>query len=66
MIWIKYGITGNYYVTAETEAELKEVCEKLGKAPSSIRWHKKYNTWVFRIKSKKTKALLKKEYADFL
>lgn len=56
---IQYGITGNYYATSLEKSELVVLCSQIGKSESSIKWHKKYNCWVFRVKDKKTKDKLK-------
>ena len=56
---ISYGITGNYYATSLVKEELIELCNRIGKSPNSIRWHKKYLTWVFRVKSKTHRRKMK-------
>jgi hypothetical protein len=56
---IQHGITGNYYATSLEKSELVVLCSEIGKAESSIKWHKKYNCWVIRVKDKKTKNKLK-------
>jgi hypothetical protein len=59
---LKYGITGNYYFTSEIKDELIKVCETLNISKERVKFHKKYEIWVLRIKSKKTKILLKEIY----
>ena len=56
---IAYGITGNYYAISPTEEELVEVCQLIGKSPTSVRWNKEYRTWCFRVKQKTHKQKLK-------
>jgi hypothetical protein len=59
---IKYGITGNYYVTSLDKSELVVVCNAIDKSETSIKWHDKYKCWVFRVKDKTTKVKLKKYF----
>jgi len=56
---LKHGITGNFYVTSLEKSELVDLCKIIDKSTSSIKWHKKYKCWVFRVKDAKTKIKLK-------
>ncbi len=47
----KVGLGGNYYYTSLNKNELVNICNIIGKAPSSIYWNDKYKTYVIRIKS---------------
>jgi hypothetical protein len=60
MVNVRYGITGNYYVTSDIKAELVEVCKQIFKSSNSIYWNKKHKVWAIRIKSKKHKSRVKK------
>lgn len=63
---IRYGITGNYYVTSKHILELVEVCENISKSKKSIYFNKKYRLWAIRIKSRKHKKILKKFTYNFV
>lgn len=56
---VKHGITGNKYILG-TREEVENICDKIGKARSSIRYTEKYDCYVARIKSKKHKGELYK------
>ena len=60
----KHGITGNYYVTSLEKSELVIVCRAIGKSEVSIKWHEKYNCWVFRVKEKAMKKKLKEYFGS--
>lgn len=51
MFKIRYGLTGNYYVTSESKEEVIEASLLIGKALSSIYYNSKFKVYVIRIKS---------------
>lgn len=56
---LKTGIGGNYYVISTEKDNLDAICVMIKKSKTAVKFHKKYNCWVVRVKDKKTKKLLK-------
>lgn len=53
---LKKGFGGNYYVICDDKEKLVDICEKIGKKPSSIYFNRKYACNAIRIKNKTMKV----------
>ena len=52
----RVGIGGNLYVWSKNDCEIIALCDKIGKARSSMYWNRKFKVWTIRIKNKKQKV----------
>lgn len=59
MIKIQYGLTGNFYITVDTQSELYSILDYIGKSRRSIYFNNKYNKYCVRIKAKHHKQKIK-------
>ncbi len=61
---MKMGIGGNLYVYSTVFTRMTEVCDKIGKSPSSIYWSNPYKCYVIRVKSSLHKRALHTIFTD--